>query len=63
MDHPFEKVGAVMMTLWFNAATYGESNMHSGHTTIERSGLVVAFSNHIVLKRCCGSVIVVEEGF
>ena len=63
MDHLFEKVGAVMRTSRFDVATHGESNMHSGHSMIDRSGLVVAFSNHVVLKRFCGSVIVVEAGF
>ena len=63
VDHPLEKVGAVMMTLWFNTATHGELNMHSGRIMIDRSGLVVAFSNHVVLKRFCRLVIVVKAGF
>ena len=63
VDHLFEKVRAVMMTSQFNAASHGESNMHSRHITFDRSGLVVAFINHEVLKCCCGSVIIVKAGF
>lgn len=63
MDHLFKKVGAVIMTSLFDTTAHGESNMHLGHIMMERSGLVVAFSNYVVLNCCCGSLIVIEARF